>query len=86
MSGFDLHEFNVISKKHHYFMTKNRANGFPILKENSIFLQKILLNRNANSCDKRLEIDTSKPKKLVRFANPETISFKNIPISNKNKE
>ena len=69
-------------------MTKNRANGFPILKENSIFLQKILLNRNANSCDKRLEIYTSKPKKLVRFANPETISFKNIyqsPIRIRNK-
>ena len=88
MSGFDLHEFNVLSKKHHYFMTNNRINGFPILKENSLFLQKILLNRNSNSCDKRLEIETSKPKKIVRFAKPETIQFKNIyqsPIRIRNK-
>jgi hypothetical protein len=87
MSGFDLREFNILSRKHHYFMTNNRMNGFPALKENSLFLQKILLNRNANSCDK-IKIKESKPKKFVRFAKPENIPYKEIyqsPIAIKKK-
>ena len=79
MSGFDLHEFNVLSKRHNYFMTNNRMTGFPFLKENSLLLKKILLNRNSNSNDKRLEKGNNiKAKKFVRFAKPENIEIKGI--------
>ena len=79
MSGFDLHEFNVLSKRHNYFMTNNRMTGFPFLKENSLLLKKILLNRNSNSNDKRLEKGNNlKAKKFVRFAKPENIGIKGI--------
>ena len=53
MSNIDLHEFNVLSKRHNYFMTNNRVNGFPTLKNSSIFLQKILSNKESNSIDKK---------------------------------
>ena len=80
MSRFDLREFNVLSKRHNYFMTNNRINGFPFMNENSILLKKILTNRASNSSDKRLETNqnNSKPKKFVRFAQPENIPYKNI--------
>lgn len=80
MSNFDLHEFNILSKRHNYFMTNNRINGFPFMNKNSILLQKILSDRAANSNDKRLETNqnNSKPKKFVRFAQPENIPYKNI--------
>ena len=42
MSNFDLHEFNILSKRNNYFMTDNRINGIPLLNENSILLKKIL--------------------------------------------
>ena len=91
MSQFDLHEFNILSKRHNYFMTNNRLDGFPFLNENSIFLKKILFHRTSNSSDKRLEMENNnnyKPKKFVRFAKPENIPYKNIyqsPIIIKNK-
>ena len=78
MSGFDLHEFNILSKRHNYFMTNNRINGFPLLQENSLLLKKILLNRNSNSSDKILNNNNLKPKKFVRFAKPEKIKFKGV--------
>ena len=78
MSRFDLHEFNIISKKHHYFMTNNSVNDFPNLNKNSLFLKKILLNRNSNSSDKRKEINETKSKKIIRFVQPDNIPFKNI--------
>ena len=53
MSNFDLHEFNILSQRHNYFMTNNRINGFPVLKDSSIFLQKILSQRMSNSTDKK---------------------------------
>ena len=52
MSNFDLHEFNILSKRHNYFMTNNRINGFPVLNESSVFLQKILSQRASNSSEK----------------------------------
>ena len=63
------------------------------MNENSILLKKILSNRAFNSSDKRLEINennqnNAKPKKFVRFAQPENISYKNIyqsPIIINNK-
>ena len=59
MSNFDLHEFNILSKRHNYFMTNNRINGFPVLNESSVFLQKILSQRASNSSEK---IKTTKNK------------------------
>ena len=61
-------------------MTNNRINGFPSMNENSIILKKILSNRASNSSDKRLETNrnNTKPKKFVRFAQPESIPYKNI--------
>ena len=59
MSNFDLHEFNILSKRHNYFMTNNRINGFPVLNESSVFLQKILSQRASNSSEK---IKTAKNK------------------------
>ena len=57
MSNFDLHEFNLLSQRHNYFMTNNRINGFPILKDSSIFLQKILAQRTSNSSEKKININ-----------------------------
>ena len=54
MSNFDLHEFNILSQRHNYFMTNNRINGFPVLKDSSIFLQKILAQRTSNSSEKKI--------------------------------
>jgi len=54
MSNFDLHEFNILSKRHNYFLTNNRINGFPLLKNNSIFLQKILAHRVSNSSERKI--------------------------------
>ena len=72
MSSLDLHEFNILSKKHNYFLTNNRKHGFPSIKENSIFLQKILLNKSSNSNDKIIEYKGNKPKKIIRFEKKET--------------
>ena len=58
MSNFDLHEFNILSKRHNYFLTNNRINGFPLLKNNSIFLQKILAHRMSNSSEKKFNLNT----------------------------
>ena len=55
MSNFDLHEFNILSKRHNYFLTNNRINGFPLLKNNSIFLQKILAHRASNSSERNIK-------------------------------
>ena len=95
MSNFDLHEFNILSKRNNYFMTDNRINGIPLLNENSILLKKILLNRSSNSSDKRLDKDNSnnsnlKPKKFVHFEKPESIIYKSPiikkTIANNSKE
>ena len=75
MSAFDLVEFNHLSKRHNYFMTNNRIDGFPFINENSLFLQKIIAIRNANSSDKRFEDNPTKPKKTVNFTKPEKISY-----------
>ena len=58
MSNFDLHEFNILSKKHNYFLTNNRIHGFPVLQDSSIFLQKILAHRTSNSSGKKINIKT----------------------------
>ena len=57
MSNFDLHEFNILSQRHNYFMTNNRINGFPVLKESSIFLKKILAQRTSNSTGKKISLN-----------------------------
>ena len=77
MSVFDLREFNTLSKRHNYFMTNYRIEGFPTLKENSLILRKILECRNSNSTDKRFE-NNIKPKKIVRFTKPENIPYSKI--------
>ena len=58
MSNFDLHEFNILSQRHNYFMTNNRINGFPVLKESSIFLKKILAQRTSNSTGKKISLNS----------------------------
>ena len=77
MSTFDLREFNTLSKRHNYFMTNNRIEGFPYLAENSLILRKILECRNSSSSDKRFE-NKIKPKKKVRFTKPENIPYSKI--------
>jgi len=78
MSVFDLREFNTLSKRHNYFLTNNRIEGFPNLTENSLILRKILECRNSNSSDKRFENNKIKPKKVVRFTKPENIPYSKI--------
>ena len=68
MSAFDLRDFNTLSKRHNYFMTNNRIEGFPNLAENSLILRKILECRNSSSSDKRFE-NKIKPKKLFGSQN-----------------
>ena len=88
MSTFDLREFNTLSKRHNYFMTNNRIEGFPNLAENSLILRKILECRNSSSSDKRFE-NKIKPKKIVRFTKPENIPYSKIyqnPILIKKKQ
>ena len=88
MSAFDLREFNTLSKRHNYFMTNNRIEGFPNLAENSLILRKILECRNSSSSDKRFE-NKIKPKKIVRFTKPENIPYSKIyryPILIKKKQ
>ena len=67
MSNFDLHEFNILSRRHNYFMTNNRINGFPVLKESSIFLKKILAQRTSNSAGKKIPMNLLNQKELNNF-------------------
>lgn len=78
MSTFNLREFNNLSRSHNYFMTNNREKGFPTLKENSLILQKILENHDSNSTDKIYNFKTVKPKKYVKFINPEKSNHNTI--------
>ena len=48
MSKLDLHEFNMINKKHKFSLINNR-NEFPFMKENSVFLKKIIKNKTSYS-------------------------------------
>lgn len=75
MSGLDLREFNTLSKKHNYFLTNNRIEGFPTINENSVFLRKILRTKTPTSNIKIIDYNKNKVKKLVQ---PE--KQKNIPI------
>ena len=75
MSSVNLHEFNLISKRHNYFMTNNRKNGFPSLNENSILLRKILSNKDMNSTGKNLRYTEANPRRIVRFTKPENVSY-----------
>ena len=86
MSNFNLRDFNALSKRHNYFMSNYLVKDSPFLNENSIVLKKIVLNRSANSSDKRLVISNniSKPKKSVGFAAPEFIPFQSPKINNDN--
>ena len=79
MSGVNLHEFNKLSKQHKYFMTNNRKNGFPSLKENSSFFKKILQNKTRNLSHKIIDFSAIKPKKSVRFINnDESLPYRSI--------
>ena len=82
MSNFDLHEFNILSQRHNYFMTNNRINGFPVLNESSVFLKKILAQRTSNSSDKTISINVLNPsesfKNTMRMHKSPEISKKGI--------
>ena len=78
MSGVNLQEFNNLSKKHNHFLTNNRKNGFPSLKENSSFFKKILQNKERNLSHKIIDISENKPKKCVRFINDENMTIRSI--------
>ena len=77
MSGFNLKEFNLLSKRHNYFMTNNRINGFPTLKENSLLLKKVLESR-PNSSDKVLEMNEYKKIRFVNLVKPDNSQSFNI--------
>ena len=87
MSNIDLHEFNVLSRQHNYFMTKNRYNGFPTLKDSSIFLQKILSNHVSNSVEKKISkirsIKNNNQIKLNKYFNLRTYQS---PIATHNND
>ena len=78
MSSYNLREFNNLSRSHNYFMTNDRAKGFPTLQENSLILKKVLDNRYSNSTDKIYNFKTIKPRKCVIFINPENPSYNTI--------
>ena len=78
MSSFNLREFNNLSRSHNYFMTNDRSKGFPTLQENSLILKKILDNRDSNSTDKIYNFKTVKPRKYVKFVNPDKQRFNTI--------
>ena len=86
MSNFDLHEFNILSQRHNYFMTNNRINGFPVLNESSVFLKKILAQRTSNSSDKTISINVLNPsesfKNTMRMHKSPEISKKGINNDN----
>ena len=77
MSGFNLKEFNILSKRHNYFMTNNRISGFPTIKENSLLLKKVLENRTSNSSDKILEINEYEKIRFINLAKQD-----NSPLCN----
>ena len=83
MSNFDLHEFNILSQRHNYFMTNNRINGFPVLKESSIFLKKILAQRTSNSAGKKIPMNLLNEKDLDNFRTNKKIYHSPPIITNK---
>ena len=83
MSNFDLHEFNILSKRHNYFLTNNRINGFPLLKNNSIFLQKILAHRVSNSSERKINF-LNDENELGNFTN-DKIRIYQSPILTQNR-
>ena len=83
MSNFDLHEFNILSKRHNYFLTNNRINGFPLLKNNSIFLQKILAHRISNSSERKINF-LNDENELGNFTNNKTRIYQS-PILPQNR-
>ena len=83
MSNFDLHEFNILSQRHNYFMTNNRINGFPVLKESSIFLKKILAQRTSNSAGKKIPMNLLNQKELNNFRTNKKIYHSPPIITNK---
>ena len=78
MSGFNLKEFNILSKGHNYFMTNNRINGFPTIKENSLLLKKVLENRTSNSSDKILQINEYNKIRFINLAKQNNSPSNNI--------
>lgn len=68
MSKLDLHEFNTISKRHKFFLTNNR-NEFPFIKENSLFLKKILKSKTSYSNKSIIDINGNKLKSAKSFVN-----------------
>ena len=78
MSGFNLREFNILSKRHNYFMTNNRINGFPTIKENSLLLKKVLENRTSNSSDKILEINEYEKIRFINLAKQDNSPLYNL--------
>ena len=83
MSNFDLHKFNILSQRHNYFMTNNRINGFPVLKESSIFLKKILAQRTSNSAGKKIPMNLLNQKDLDNFRTNKKIYHSPPIITNK---
>ena len=78
MSGLDLHEFNILSKKHNYFLTNNRKNGFPGMKENSSFLKKVLNNKGIDPKEQILRFSEYKPKKFGNFNYSKNKNYRSI--------
>ena len=83
MSNFDLHEFNILSRRHNYFMTNNRINGFPVLKESSIFLKKILAQRTSNSAGKKIPMNLLNQRDSDNFRTNKKIFHSPPIITNK---
>ena len=92
ISSSDLREFNQLSKRHNYFMTSNRTDGFPSINKNSIFLKTIIANHMSNSIEKNGNYDFNylKRKNLVKLSKKENISYNNLDksplIFNKKKQ
>ena len=67
MSNFDLHEFNILSQRHNYFMTNNRINGFPSKLEEP----KIIVEKNNN----QIKIRKTQKKRKIRAKQKTKIIF-----------
>ena len=76
--SINLEELNYLAKKHKYFKANNRMNICPNMRENSLFLNKILRDKLSYSTDKDIKYkENHKPKKVLFFKKMKYTEFDN---------
>ena len=82
--SINLDELNYLAKKHNYFMANNRMNICPNMKDNSLFLNKILRNKLSYSTDKDIKYkEIHKPKNVFFLKKLNNIDYDNNINNNK---